>query len=39
VARALMANFQILPDEAATHADILHGAIYVFVGGSVARYS
>lgn len=39
VARVLMANFHILPDDAATHADILHGAIYVFAGGSVARYS
>ena len=39
VARALMANFHILPDDAATHADILHSAIYVFAGGSVARYS
>lgn len=39
VARALMANFHILPAEAATHADIAHGAVYVFAGGSVARYS
>ena len=39
VARALMANFHILPAEAATHADIVHGAVYVFAGGSVARYS
>jgi len=39
VARVLMANFHILPEEAATHADIVHGAVYVFAGGSVARYS
>jgi probable phosphoglycerate mutase len=39
VARALMADFHILPEEEATHADILHGVVYVFSGGSVARYS
>jgi len=39
VARALMANFHILPEEQATHADILHGVVYVFSGGSVARYA
>jgi probable phosphoglycerate mutase len=39
VARALMANFHILPDEEATHADILHGVVYVFAGGTLARYS
>ena len=39
VARALMANFHILPEEEATHADILHGAVYVFDGGTLARYS
>jgi broad specificity phosphatase PhoE len=39
VARALMANFHILPEEEATHADILHGVVYVFSGGLVARYS
>jgi broad specificity phosphatase PhoE len=38
VARVLMANFQILPEEEATHADILHGVVYVFSGGSMARY-
>jgi broad specificity phosphatase PhoE len=38
VARVLMANFHILPEEEATHADILHGVVYVFSGGSVARY-
>jgi len=39
VARALMANFHILPPEPATHADIAHGTVYVFAGGSVTRYS
>jgi broad specificity phosphatase PhoE len=39
VARALMANFHILPKEEATHADILHGVVYVFDGGTLARYS
>jgi len=39
VARALMANFHILPEEEATHADILHGVVYVFDRGTLARYS
>ena len=39
VARALLANFHILPVEEGTHADILHGVVYVFSGGTVARYS
>lgn len=39
VARMLMANFHILPEEQATHADILHGGVYVFSGGAVTRYS
>jgi broad specificity phosphatase PhoE len=39
VARALMANFHILPEEEATHADILQGVVYVFDGGMLARYS
>ena len=39
VARALMANFHILPEEEATHADIPHGVVYVFDGGTLARYS
>ncbi len=39
VARVLMANFRILPEEEATHADILHGGVYVFSGGAVTRYS
>ena len=39
VARVLMANFHILPEEDATHADIPHGVVYVFDGGTLARYS
>jgi broad specificity phosphatase PhoE len=39
VARALMANFHILPEEEATHAEILHGVVYVFDRGTLARYS
>jgi probable phosphoglycerate mutase len=39
VARVLMANFHILPEDEATHADILHGAVYVFANGSMSRYA
>jgi broad specificity phosphatase PhoE len=39
VARALMANFHILPEEEATHTDVLHGVVYVFVDGTMTRYS
>src|ERR1700683_4991088 len=39
VARALMANFNILPEEEAAHADIGHGVVYVFAGGTMARYA
>jgi probable phosphoglycerate mutase len=39
VVRALMANLKVLPEDAATHADIRHGIVYVFDGGTVARYS
>jgi broad specificity phosphatase PhoE len=39
VARALMANFNILPEEEAAHADIAHGVVYVFAGGAMARYA
>jgi probable phosphoglycerate mutase len=39
VARVLMANFHILPEEAATHADIQHGVVYVFANGTMARYA
>jgi broad specificity phosphatase PhoE len=38
VARALMANFRIVAEENATHADILHGVVYVFADGKLARY-
>ena len=37
VARALIAHFQILPHEEATHVDIAHGVVYVFAGGTMAR--
>ena len=39
VARALIAHFNILPHEGAVHADIVHGVVYVFAGGTMARYS
>lgn len=39
VARVLMANFHILSEDAAAHANILHGGVYVFSGGAVTRYS
>jgi probable phosphoglycerate mutase len=39
VARVLMANFHILPEDGAAHADIRHGGVYVFSDGAVTRYS
>ncbi len=39
VARALIAYFGIQPEDAATHADIVHGVVYVFSRGSRARDS
>ena len=39
VARALIANLDILPDEEAAHADIVHGVVYVFAAGTMARYA
>jgi broad specificity phosphatase PhoE len=39
VARALMANFCILPEEEATHAEVDHGVVYVFADGTMARYA
>ncbi len=39
VARALVAHFNILPHEEAVHADIVHGVVYVFAGGTMAKYS
>lgn len=38
VARALMANFCILPEEEAAHAEVAHGAVYVFAGSIMTRY-
>jgi probable phosphoglycerate mutase len=38
VARVLMANFHILPEEEATHAEIAQGVVYVFSGGAVTRH-
>lgn len=39
IARALIANFGILPEEEATYAEVLHGAVYVFAHGTMARYA
>jgi probable phosphoglycerate mutase len=39
VARALIAHLKIAPDEEATHADIVHGVVYVFSGGTLSRYA
>jgi probable phosphoglycerate mutase len=39
IARALMANLHILPEGEATHADILHGVVYMFSDGTMARYA
>jgi broad specificity phosphatase PhoE len=39
VARALVAHFNVLPHEEAVHADIVHGVVYVFAGGTMARYA
>jgi probable phosphoglycerate mutase len=38
VARSLMANFDIMSDEDATHADVLHGRLYVFAANTMTRY-
>jgi broad specificity phosphatase PhoE len=38
VARGLIAHFNFLPHEEAAHADIVHGVVYVFAGGTMARY-
>jgi probable phosphoglycerate mutase len=38
-ARALIANFGILPEQEATYAEVLHGAVYVFAEGTMARYA
>jgi probable phosphoglycerate mutase len=39
VARALMAYLGLMPDEEATHADVVHGVVYVFSAGTMARYA
>jgi broad specificity phosphatase PhoE len=39
VARALLAYFRILPEDAATHTDIVHGVVYVFADGRMTRYA
>lgn len=39
IARALMANFGILPEEEATYAEVAHAAVYVFADGTMARYA
>lgn len=36
--RALMALFEILPEEPATHAQIEQGVVYVFADGRLSRY-
>jgi probable phosphoglycerate mutase len=37
--RALMALFDLLPKEEATHAPIAQGVVYVFADGTMARYA
>jgi probable phosphoglycerate mutase len=37
--RALMAIFNVMPREEATHAHIAQGAVYVFADGKMARYT
>jgi broad specificity phosphatase PhoE len=37
--RVLMALFDILPKEEATHAQIAQGVVYVFADGKIARYA
>jgi probable phosphoglycerate mutase len=39
IARALMANLNVLPELEATHAEISHGVVYVFADGTMARYA
>lgn len=38
-ARALLANFAILPEEEATYAEVLHGTVYMFADRTMARYT
>jgi broad specificity phosphatase PhoE len=37
--RALMALFNVMPKEEATHASIAQGVVYVFAGGTMTRYA
>jgi broad specificity phosphatase PhoE len=39
VARALNAHINILQHEGPLHSEIDHGDVYVFAGGTMARYS
>jgi broad specificity phosphatase PhoE len=39
VGRSLMANFHILPEEEATHAEVGQGVVYVFSADKMSRYS
>ena len=39
VGRSLMANFHILPEENATHAEVVQGVVYVFTDGAIAQYA
>jgi broad specificity phosphatase PhoE len=39
VARVLMANFHILPNEQATHAEVAQGIVSVFSANTMARYA
>ncbi len=39
VARVLMANFHIMRDEEATHAEVAQGVVYVFSAGGMTRYA
>ncbi len=39
VARVLMANFHILPEEKATHAEVAQGVVYIFSRGMMTRYA
>jgi probable phosphoglycerate mutase len=38
-ARALMVTLNILPEAEAAHAEIAHGVVYVFAGGTLARHA
>lgn len=39
IARALLANFGILPEEEATFAEVLHATVYVFADGTMTRFA